>query len=359
MRRIRVLVVDDSVVVRRLMSQLLEADPVLEIAATAANGRIALAKIPQAAPDIVVLDVDMPVMDGLETLDEIRRLYPSLPVLMFSALTERGADATLEALFRGAVDYVTKPTHTGSADRAAQAIRDEVIPKIKALRARMVTTDAAAPAGSAAVLRPRRRKGPVEVVVLAASTGGPAALEAVLKHLPRPVPVPVLVVQHMPPIFTTYLAQQLSVKCGHEVREVTGDVRPGAGAVWVAPGGRHMVAEADEDGPLLRVTDDPPVNSCRPSADPLLVSVARVWGAGALAVVLTGMGRDGLRGCEEIREAGGQVLVQDQATSVVWGMPGFIVAAGLANDVLPLPEIAGEIGARLGPRTPERAGTGR
>ncbi len=353
MRAIRVLVVDDSVVVRRMVSATMEADPALEVAGVAANGQIALAKIPQLSPDVVVLDVDMPVLGGLETLDRIRKLHPELPVIMFSALTERGADATLEALFRGALDYVTKPSNLGSAERAARVVRDELVPKIKALCHHLVGLEpppaAVGPAEEAApAAAPARRARRPEILVVGASTGGPQALETLLTRLPPPLPVPTLIVQHMPPLFTHSLAQQLSHKSGHRVMEAF----PGApivrGEVLIAPGGLHLEVEQTTDEIRARITDEPPENSCRPAVDVLFRTAARVYGSGTLAVVLTGMGRDGLRGCEVVRRSGGQVVVQDRASSVVWGMPGFVAGAGLAEAVVSLEEMAPALAARLG-----------
>ncbi len=352
MRPIRVLVVDDSVVVRRLVSAAMEADPVLEVAGVAANGKIALAKIPQLSPDVVVLDVDMPVLGGLETLAEIRRRHPSLRVIMFSALTERGADATLEALFRGALDYVTKPANLGSAERAARVVREELIPKIKVLCHDLVGLEppqvAVGPALEAPPVGVPVRARRVEVLVVGASTGGPQALEAILTRLPPPLPVPVLIVQHMPPLFTHSLAQQLSHKSGHRVSEAWPGAPIQRGEVLIAPGGLHLEVERTADELRARITDEPPENSCRPAVDVLFRTAADVFAGGTLAVVLTGMGRDGLRGCEAVRRRGGQVVVQDRATSVVWGMPGFVAGAGLAEAVVPLAELPALLATRLG-----------
>lgn len=348
MARVRLLLVDDSVVIRRGLTKLLGEDPALEVVGTAANGRLALARIPQVTPDMVILDVDMPEMNGLETLRELRRLYPTLPVIMFSGLTERGARITLEALFRGAMDYVTKPSDISDIGDAAGVVRTELIPKIKVL-CQVEGSGQLRPVEAVAAPRRRVRRGaePVAAVVVASSTGGPAALQVLLGGLPRPLPVPVLVVQHMPPMFTLYLARQLESKSGFRVREGKDAARVGAGDVWVAPGGAHMKVRREDEGVCLQLTEDPPENSCRPAADVLFRTAARVWGEGLLAVVLTGMGRDGLRGCEAVREAGGRVVVQDRASSVVWGMPGFVAEAGLADDILPPSEIATWVGMRM------------
>ncbi|HET6574178.1 MAG TPA: chemotaxis response regulator protein-glutamate methylesterase [Fimbriiglobus sp.] len=345
MAKIRILVVDDAVVFRRLVADELNADPALEVVGTAANGKIALAKLPQVNPDLVILDVEMPEMDGLATLREIRKAYPKLPVIMFSALTERGAAATLDALALGATDYFAKPTSAGGMEASLRVIRDELIPEIKALCGRGAGRGESpvvlAPPGQAA------RAGPVEVVAIAASTGGPNALAELFAGLPAELPVPVVVVQHMPPMFTRLLAERLSAQFPVKVDEGRSGEFLRPGHAWIAPGDHHMTVVRDGPQARILVHQDPPENSCRPAADVLFRSVARVFGSNALAVVLTGMGQDGLRGCEAIREAGGQVIAQDEATSVVWGMPGFVARAGLADRVLPLAMIAPEVVRRV------------
>jgi two-component system chemotaxis response regulator CheB len=348
--KIRILVVDDAVVFRRLVAEELDADPALEVVGTAANGKIALARLPQVNPDLVILDVEMPELDGLATLREIRKTYPKLPVIMFSALTERGAAATLDALALGATDYFAKPAGAGGLDASLQVIRDELIPEIKALCGR-----AAAPAVAVAPAPPGpgpARTGPVEVVAIGTSTGGPNALAEVFAGLPADLPVPVVIVQHMPPTFTRLLAERLSAQFPLRVEEGRSGEPLRPGHAWIAPGDHHMIVVRDGAGARILLHQDPPENSCRPAADVLFRSVARAFGPAALAVVLTGMGRDGLRGCEAVREAGGQVIAQDEATSVVWGMPGFVARAGLADRVLPLAMIAPEIVRRV------RAGRG-
>jgi two-component system chemotaxis response regulator CheB len=348
--KIRVLIVDDAVVFRRLVADELSADPAIEVVGTAANGKIALAKLPQVNPDLVILDVEMPELDGLATLREIRRSYPKLPVIMFSALTERGAAATLDALALGATDYFAKPTGDGGLDGSLRVIREDLIPEIKALCGRATTPAVvAAPAARPPVGRGDHR---VEVVAVATSTGGPNALADLFAGLPADFPVPVVIVQHMPPMFTRLLAERLSVQSALRVEEgqAGGLLRPGH--AWIAPGDHHMIVVRAGAGARVLLHQDPPENSCRPAADVLFRSVAQTFGPAALAVVMTGMGQDGLRGCEAIREAGGQVVAQDEATSVVWGMPGFVAKAGLADRVLPLAMIAPEVVRRT------RAGRG-
>jgi two-component system chemotaxis response regulator CheB len=355
MAKLRVLIVDDAVVVRRILTDALGGDPEIEVA-SAANGRIALAKIEQAKPDLVTLDMEMPELDGLGTLKEIRKLHPKLPVIMFSTLTERGAAATLDALAAGANDYLTKPANVGSVQVAIARIKGELIPKIKAqcaskLQASPAVTHAAAePAAvkptSVVVPTTPAVGGPVDVVAIGISTGGPNALSAMLPGLPQ-LPVPVVIVQHMPPIFTKLLADRLAEQCKRDVREGAPGMPLRPGQIVIAPGGSHMTVERGTGGPCVQLNQDPPENSCRPAVDVLFRSVVARYGSRVLAVVMTGMGADGLKGCEAVRRAGGQVIVQDEETSVVWGMPGFVAKAGLAQRQLPLDQIAGEIARRV------------
>lgn len=351
MPKIRALVVDDAVVVRKLITETLSRDSEIEVAGIAANGRIALQKIPQVAPDIITLDFEMPEMDGLATLREIRNLYPKLPVIMFSTLTQKGATATLEALSLGASDYVTKPSNIGNVAEAIERLEQELIPKIKAHCRR---GDAELPGLAAASRRVLpaacplpRRAGPIEMVCLGASTGGPTALAGVFAHLPPDLPVPIVIVQHMPPLFTTMLAERLSVQSRmpcHEGREGMAIER---GHAYLAPGGRHMEVRRQDGRMAVALHDGPPENSCRPAVDVLFRSVAAAYGGAVLGVVMTGMGQDGTRGCELIRERGGQVVAQDEATSVVWGMPGYVARAGYAEKLVPVSQIAHEIMRRV------------
>lgn len=351
MPKIRVLVVDDAVVFRRLVAEDLSADPGIEVVGTAANGKIALAKLNQLNPDLVILDIEMPEMDGLTALREIRKTHPKLPVVMFSALTERGASATLDALALGATDYFAKPA-AGGMEASQQIIRDELIPEIKALCRKAGNGAVSIPTPSAASAAVVPRSTAVEVVAIGTSTGGPNALAEIVAGLPADLPVPVVIVQHMPPMFTRLLAERLCAQSKLTVEEGQpgGALRPGH--VWLAPGDFHMTVDRDGTVVRIRLQQGPPENSCRPAADVLFRSVAQVFGPNSLAVVLTGMGQDGLRGCEAIRAAGGQVIAQDESTSVVWGMPGFVARAGLADRVLPLGLIASEIVRRV------RAGRG-
>ena len=340
MPKIRVLVVDDSVVLRRLLSDELNGDPDIEVVGIAANGRIALQRIPQVNPDLVILDVEMPEMDGLETLAAIRKTYGKLPVVMFSALTERGAHATLEALSLGASDYFTKPTSDAGVDASLKVVREQLIPKIKALASahrRKATPVSPSRAGSIF------KASPVHAVAIGCSTGGPNALAEVLPRLSASFPVPILIVQHMPPMFTRLLADRLTAQSSLKVHEAATGMVVQPGNAYVAPGDYHMTVVRSGDQVRIVTQQDPPENSCRPAADVMLRSVATAYGAGSLAVILTGMGQDGLRGCESIRLAGGQVIAQDEASSVVWGMPGYVVKAGLATQELPLDQIGAKI----------------
>ncbi|BBD61311.1 protein-glutamate methylesterase CheB [Nostoc sp. HK-01] len=350
MPKIRVLVVDDAVLVRSRVSKILSSDPQIEVVGVAANGRIALAKIPQVNPDVVLLDVEMPEMNGLETLAALRPIYPHLPVIMFSTSTHAGATATIEALSLGASDYATKPSNLGSVEAANQHIRQELIPKIKLFGAGIpAVSPLNAMIANAVVLPIPKKTAPADVVAIGVSTGGPNALATLLSEIPADFSVPILIVQHMPPMFTKLLAERLSSKCQIPVEEAVAGVPLKAGKAWLAPGDFHLIVQREGNQVCLAVHQAPPENSCRPSVDVLLRSVAQVYGAGAIAVILTGMGQDGLHGCQCIREVGGQVLAQDEASSVVWGMPGFVVNAGLADRIVPLEQMAGEIMQRIHP----------
>lgn len=359
MRRIRVLVVDDSVVVRRLVSDVISADQRFEVVGTAANGSIGLQKIGQLSPDLVTLDVEMPELDGLQTLVAIREKWPRLPVIMFSTLTERGAATTLEALSRGASDYVTKPANVGSVSLAQERVREQLLPKILAFCGHLLPAPAMAPVpppklpsivAGTAFKTPRMgaRREPIEIVAVGVSTGGPNALAELIPALPGDLGVPVVVVQHMPAMFTKLLAERLDKLSPLSVAEGIDGEWLNPGQVWIAPGDRHMLIQRQGDRCKLRLNDGPPENSCRPAVDPLFASVTECYGGRMLAVILTGMGYDGLRGSERVKLAGGRVIAQDEASSVVWGMPGAVARAGLADSVLPLHDIAAEIKQLVG-----------
>lgn len=371
MAAIRVLVVDDSVVVRRLVSDALAQAPGVEVVGVAANGRLAQAKVAQLRPDAVTMDIEMPEMNGIEAVRALRAAGHRMPIIMFSTLTERGAEATLDALAAGATDYVAKPSNVGSVQESIAKVAHELVPRLRSLvpvpglgagvagaaPASATGTPVAgsgfasvprAAVGAAAVRRPvTTRPAPaphaMRLMVLGSSTGGPEALSRVLSSLTAPPAVPVLVVQHMPPVFTRQLAARLDRLGPATVVEAAGGELLRPGTVYIAPGDRHL--EVRRAGTALEtvLTDGPPVNFCRPAVDVLFRSAVRAVAGDLLAVVLTGMGADGRTGCQEVVDAGGTVLVQDEPTSVVWGMPGAVATAGLAHQVLPVTEVASAV----------------
>ena len=355
MPRIRVLIVDDAVVIRRVLSTVIEKDPRLEVVGVAANGRIALQKVTQCNPDLITLDVEMPEMDGIETLRELRKTHPKLPVIMVSTLTARGAATTIDALAAGATDYVTKPANVGKIVEGLALMEEQLLPKIHALCGHLLADAPAAVRPAPSFARPsapgarpdRPRRSGIDCLAIGTSTGGPNALQEVFSHLRAAPAVPTFIVQHMPPLFTAMLAERLG-KCGPvQFHEATVGMEPLPGHAYLAPGGKHMVVKREGTRVLVRLNELPPENSCRPAVDPMFRSLTDVYGGNILAVVMTGMGQDGLRGCERVREHGGAVVVQDEASSVVWGMPGYIANAGLADAIVPLPLIAAEIDRRL------------
>lgn len=386
MNPIRVLIVDDAVVVRRLLSDIISKDRMLEVVGTAVNGKVALDKIPILKPDIIVLDLEMPVLDGLQTLDELRKRRLGIPVIAFSATTLRGAKSTFEALAKGAVDYVTKPSSLRKDRSVFEAVELQLIPRLKtfgrrisrrpkraatgaipstvrtrptrpvtptlpptpALKTRAQTPPTKAPPIPVSVpKKPQIRSATPSLLAIGTSTGGPNALTEFLSLLRAPLPVPVLIVQHMPPLFTKILAERLSANTGHKVLECAHGTLIEPGQVWVAPGNFHMVVTRSPTGYRLRTHQGKPENSCRPAVDVLFRSLAETYGSKVLALVMTGMGCDGLQGCQKIYEAGGQIMAQDQESSVVWGMPGFVAKEGLASVVAPIPRLADEVSNRL------------
>ncbi len=380
MGKLRIFIVDDSAVIRKLLTMILEQEPDLEVAGTAPNGAVALSKIELAKPDLVTLDVEMPVMDGLTTLPELKRRWPRLPVIMFSTLTSRGAEATIEALSRGASDYVTKPEGFQNFQESMGHLRRELVPRIHALCTRFAPqpvapppplkrpetplTPAKAPLPERKVEvaerhqrlpkqspRPKptvkRKMGRYGLAVLGISTGGPNALGELLPTLPGNLPVPLLIVQHMPPMFTKMLADRLNTKCALTIREAEEGAVIKPGEVWIARGDYHMEVHERPEGLVLHLQQEPAVNSCRPAADVLFESAAVLDNTRVLGIVMTGMGHDGRDGAALLRDAGGEILAQDEASSVVWGMPGSVVEANLADSVLPLSEIGQTIVRKL------------
>ncbi len=365
---IKVLIVDDSVVFRKILQEALSKHPRIRVVGTAVNGRDALNKIPRLRPHLLVLDVEMPEMDGLRTLEELKRRRLDVGAIMFSTLTSQGADTTLEALSRGAFDFTPKPTGQGAFAESVRRIEQELIPKILAFgetlkqRPGRVAAPGGAPRAKRPAVQPRVQpaagrtaaKGaalktkarPVlrrlavrpEVVVIGVSTGGPNALNSVIPLFPANFNLPILLVQHMPPVFTTQLARRLNEKSKLQVVEAKDRERIRPGTVYIAPGDFHMVVK-DTNGKVIRLNQDPPVNSCRPSVDVLFESAAEVYGGRVVAVIMTGMGHDGLDGCKRLKEKGAMVVAQNRETCVVWGMPRFVEEAGLADRVCPLDQI--------------------
>ena len=345
-RHTRILIVDDSAVMRSLLRAVLAGDPSLEVAGTASDGESALDALECIHPDLVLLDVEMPNMDGLETLRMIRARAYGMPIVMVSAVTLRGARVTIEALASGASDYVAKPANQTDRQSALQTLAQDLLPKIQALTV-AATGSSSRPGSRAEVPVPVQlpRSAP-SVLAIGASTGGPAALEVVLSALPTNFPLPVLIVQHMPELFTGMLAERLTQRCRLCVREATEGTPVLPGNVYLARGNWHMtLLAATRDGapPTLHLHQGPMENHCRPAVDVLFRSVAAVYGPATLAVILTGMGSDGLAASRLLCAQGGTVIAQDQASSVIWGMPGAVVQAGIARRVLPLPAIAPEI----------------
>ncbi len=368
MNPIRVMVVDDSVVVRKIVTDVLSEDPGIEVVGTAVNGKVALAKLEQLKPDLITMDIEMPEMNGIEAVKAIRagmggQGRSRVPIIMFSTLTERGASATLDALSAGANDYVTKPANVGSVGQSMESVREQLIPRIKALTGRPVAPTQARAAAVAPPPPAAPRTGPGKkpaVLVIGSSTGGPEALARIMPQLPATLPVPVLVVQHMPPVFTRQFAQRLDRLCALRVVEAADGSPLVPGVVHLAPGDHHLVVRggAQANGRPLQtgLHQGPPENFCRPAVDPLFRSVVAAYDGAVLGVVLTGMGADGRNGAGEIRAGGGTVIVQDQATSVVWGMPGAVSQAGFADEILPLERIPEAITRHLTGVVAGRAG---
>jgi len=373
---LRVLIVDDTVTYRKIVSEVLADCPGVEVVGTAANGRIALQRLDQHPADLLVLDLEMPEMNGQAVLEELRRRKSATGAIMLSAFTSQGAQATLAALGSGAFDFVLKPN---GPDMAANVehLRRELRTRISAYaRCRDVkqilyggkgggkggeTDFCAAPSGPFREISsdpfsgrketsspPARRAplGPPQVIALGISTGGPAALTAMVPQLPAGLPVPLLIVQHMPAVFTKSLADDLNGRTPLTVREGVDGHPISGGEVWIAPGGRQMKVRRENDRVVLAITNDPPENSCRPSVDCLFRSVAEVYGGRALGVIMTGMGNDGSLGCRRLKQCGASIIAQDAATCVVYGMPREPIEKGIVDVVAPLGRIAAEI-ARL------------
>jgi two-component system chemotaxis response regulator CheB len=378
-RPIRVLAVDDSAVMRGVLRTLFQKQgqkhsselPAMELCGVVEDGVECLAAVLRLRPDVVVLDLEMPRMHGLDVLERLRLEEPGLPVIMCSAYTERGARATLDALAMGAADYVMKPSEQSDFTSALETLASQLLPKIAALagagfqalsEVRGQTTQqvmaesklspSLSAAGSTAAGGAR-----VEIVAIGVSTGGPSALEVMLPKLAEDFPVPVMIVQHMPKLFTGELAGRLDRICALRVREAYEGAEVLPGTIWLAPGDAHMevvetaIGHAPPGGRAhiarVHLHQQRSLNHCKPSVDYLFCSAAKLYGAGTLALVMTGMGSDGLNGARCVHEAGGVVLTQNAATSAVWGLPGRVFEAGLAREPLPLAALAGELTRRV------------
>ena len=344
----RVMVVDDSAVIRGLFTRFLEADPTISVIASVANGQMALGQLDRHDVEIIVLDIEMPVMDGMTALPLLLAKKPGVQILMASTLTRKNADVSLRALSMGAADYVAKPSST-SEIHSTDHFKRELTEKVKAIAA----AGRAGPAGRSASTKPVPsrsgsgsivlRQGPIhapDVIAVGSSTGGPNALFKLFGDLGEHVHQPILITQHMPATFTSLLAGHISRASSMPCNEAEDGETIVPGRIYLAPGDYHMIAESGDSGKVLRLTKSEPENYCRPSADPMLRSLAALYGPRLLVIMLTGMGSDGHKGAEAVVAAGGSVIAQDEDSSVVWGMPGAVATAGLCSAVLPLSDIA-------------------
>lgn len=356
--KVRVMVVDDSAVIRGLLQRIMATEPAIEVVASASNGQSAINMLRANDIQVVVLDIEMPIMDGLSALPQLLEIDPDLKVIVASTLTQRNAEISLKAMELGAADYLPKPTSPREIG-ADGSFQRELLEKIRSLgaRPRLMPRRVAVPAGAAkpALRAPApppakrpvvlRKANPIVPAVLAigSSTGGPQALFTVLRSLPKPLPVPVLITQHMPRLFTSILAQHITRNCSQPCAEGVDGESLQKGRIYLAPGDRHMLVEMRAGKPTIRLSDGPPENFCRPSVDPMFRSLCAAFGSHVLAVILTGMGSDGLNGGKDLIAAGGNLVAQDEASSVVWGMPGAVATNGLCSAVLPINEIAPHI----------------
>lgn len=354
----RVMVVDDSAVIRGLLKRALESDPAVRVIASVSNGQQALTTVVKHDVEIIVLDIEMPVMDGMTALPLLLEAKPGVQVVMASTLTRKNAEISLRAMTDGAADYVTKPSST-SEIHSADSFKRELVDKIKALaaagrggRRRIVARAPQKPAVGTAPrkagvayapadlkLRPASTQMP-DVIAIGSSTGGPQALFEVLGHIGTDLKQPILITQHMPATFTALLAEHIAKSSKIPTSEAKDGEAIVPGHIYVAPGEHHMVVERGKTGNIIKLNTDPPENFCRPAVDPMLRSMAKIYGSRMLVIILTGMGADGQKGAAVAVDAGASVIAQDEATSVVWGMPGAVATAGLCSAVLPLPEIA-------------------
>ncbi len=342
MSKKRILVVDDAAVIRRMVSKIIDDEEDYEVIGIAANGNIALRKFEQLKPDLITLDIEMPDRDGISTLKEIRKTNSKIPIIMLSSLTKTGAEKTFEALQPGATDYLAKPSKISDFLKSIDELKRLLIPRINAhfpKEKESTVTRHNNPKKSTRLNTQRVSFAPPEILCIGSSTGGPNALGDLIKNLNERLPIPTVIVQHMPPVFTKTLADRLDKLSPNTCYEAKDGQSIQPGCVYIAPGGKHMELVRESDQTVIRLNENSPENSCRPSVDPLFRSVSQIYGSKTLALVLTGMGRDGLNGCEHISETSGQIIVQDRESSVVWGMPRSVAEAGLADQILPLDEI--------------------
>jgi len=336
----RVMICDDSLVIRGAIARMLESDPAIRVVAKVSNGRAALEELARTEVDVLVLDIEMPVLDGMAALPQLLRADPGLRVIMASTLTTRGADIAMRALRLGAADYVPKPSSIGT--KGDEAFQREIIEKVKGLarlRRRPAQTSGTASPTMKLALRPKAVLAP-RLLAVGSSTGGPQALFSLFQGLGRAVEVPVVLTQHMPPTFTPILAEHITRLGGMPCSEARDGEPLVPGHIYLAPGDRHLLVDSTRTGLVARLSGDPPENFCRPAVDPMLRSASQSCDGRVLVSMLTGMGHDGLAGTKLVVDAGGTAVAQDEATSVVWGMPGAIAQAGLCHAVLPLPALA-------------------
>ncbi|WP_166830275.1 protein-glutamate methylesterase/protein-glutamine glutaminase [Thalassoroseus pseudoceratinae] len=343
---IRMLVVDDSLLYRKIVRDALEAIPGVEVVGSAGDGIAAVEKIERYRPDLITLDLEMPRMNGIEVLDQLRSRQWSTKAIMISGANQSDAERTMNALRRGAFDFIVKP-RTDSIEHSRQKLIHDLSERIEAFRIKTqrVQPTIPVPAKPASLQESWRTRasGTIEAVAIGISTGGPDALRQLIPQLPADFPAPILIVQHMPPMFTRLLANGLNSSSALNVREAQCGNPMEPGNVYIAPGGKQMKVVKIGDDVHVKITDDPPENSCRPAVDYLFRSLVPVYGANTLGVIMTGMGSDGLHGCRELKNAGAKIMVQDEASCVVFGMPRFPIQEGLADEVVPLQDMATRI----------------
>lgn len=362
---VSVMIVDDSAVVRGLVRRVLEEDPAIQVARSVPNGQVAIDTLRQQPVDVIVLDIEMPVMDGMTALPHLLAIDPEVRIIVASTLTTRNADISLRCLNAGAVDYVPKPTaarEIGGLAGGSDAFRRELIDKVLTHgRLRQRRSSSATPAGAMAGIRAAspppfplrtgvaaialRKAAGVrpQVLAIGSSTGGPQALKVFLAALGRDFPLPIVIAQHMPPKFTAMLAEHIQAQTGRKCGEAIDGETLRQGQIYVAPGDFHLRVGIENGSRLLRLTQEAPRHYCRPAVDPLFESIAAAFGSRSLGAVLTGMGSDGLSGAQAIIAAGGTIVAQDEASSVVWGMPGAVATAGVCSAVQPLAELAATV----------------